>query len=124
MEIVFLPTYINIFCRRVERLFNLSSTNQAIPTVNKNDGLTILTSTNDNIQQQQLDCESQGVLLCEVHLLRSYALYLPTRNSIRDLFIQDLRDLEDPNLTIGQKLQTIERMSRSWSFLNPCLSKY
>lgn len=70
-------------------------------------------------QQLQLDCETQGVLICEVHLLRSYARYLSTRNSIRDLFIEDLRDLENPRLTISQKLQTINRMSRSWFFLRP-----
>jgi nuclear-control-of-ATPase protein 2 len=83
------------FYRRIERLLNLAS--------------------DSNI----LDCESQGILLCEVHLLRSYACYLPTRNAIRDLFIEDLRDIENPRLTIKQKLETIERMTRSWSFLRP-----
>lgn len=68
-------------------------------------------------KENELDCETQGILLCEVHLLRSYAAYLPSRNSIRDLFIEDLRDLENPKLSITQKLQTINRMSRSWSFL-------
>jgi nuclear-control-of-ATPase protein 2 len=73
----------------------------------------------NNSLQTQLDCESQGKLICEVHLLRSYARCLPTRNSVRDLFIEDLRDLENPRLSISQKLQTINRMSRSWSFLQP-----
>ncbi|GAN08728.1 ATP synthase regulation protein NCA2 [Mucor ambiguus] len=68
-------------------------------------------------EENELDCETQGIILCEVHLLRSYAAYLPSRNSIRDLFIEDLRDLENPKLSITQKLQTINRMSRSWSFL-------
>ncbi|GAA5802127.1 ATP synthase regulation protein NCA2-domain-containing protein [Helicostylum pulchrum] len=82
--------------RRIERLFNLSS------------------------DSNTLDCESQGILLCEVHLLRSYSLHLSMRNSIRELFIEDLRDLENPRLTVKQKLETIERMTRSWSFLRPC----
>ncbi|KAK4513745.1 40S ribosomal protein [Mucor velutinosus] len=68
-------------------------------------------------KENELDCETQGILLCEVHLLRSYAVYLPSRNSMRDLFIEDLRDLENPKLSIIQKLQTINRMCRSWSFL-------
>ncbi|OAD07978.1 hypothetical protein MUCCIDRAFT_158221 [Mucor lusitanicus CBS 277.49] len=68
-------------------------------------------------KENELDCETQGILLCEVHLLRSYAAYLPSRNSVRDLFIEDLRDLENPKLSITQKLQTINRMSRTWSFL-------
>lgn len=79
--------------RRIERLFNLAS------------------------ESNVLDCESQGKLLCEVHLLRSFVTHLPTKHSVRDLFLEDLRDLENPRLTIKQKLETIERMTRSWSFL-------
>lgn len=69
-----------------------------------------------------MDCETQGILLCEVDLLRSYARHLPSRNSMRDLFIEDLRDLENPRLSTSQKLQTIHRMSRSWPFLRPSSS--
>ena len=68
---------------------------------------------------QRMSCETQGILMCEVYLLRVYAQGLPSRDSIRDLFLEDLRDLENPKLTVIQKLQTITRMSRTWPFLQP-----
>ncbi|KAL0093120.1 ATP synthase regulation protein NCA2-domain-containing protein [Phycomyces blakesleeanus] len=93
--------------RRVGRLLNLGS----LAGERKEDGSQ--SDSNDGL----LSCESQGTLLCEVHLLRSYAHGLPNRNSMRELFMQDLRDLEDPNLTRSQKIQTIARMYRHWRFL-------
>jgi len=46
--------------------------------------------------------------------LRSYALvYLPAR--IRDPFLEDLADLEDPMLNTGAKLRVVDRMWRCWS---------
>ncbi|KAI8140932.1 ATP synthase regulation protein NCA2-domain-containing protein [Fennellomyces sp. T-0311] len=86
--------------RRVERLFNLASVDV-------------------KPEEEQLDCEGHGILLCEIHLLRIYALALPRRNSIRDHFMEDLRDLENPKLTVVQKLNVVTRMSRSWDFLQP-----
>ena len=70
-------------------------------------------------EEEQLDCKSHGILLCEIHLLRIYALQLPRRHSIRDYFMEDLRDLENPKLTVAQKLNVVTRMSRSWNFLQP-----
>ncbi|CEP10749.1 hypothetical protein [Parasitella parasitica] len=72
-------------------------------------------SSND---QHQIECETQGILLCEVHLLRAYARSLPLRNSTRARFLEDIRDLENPSLTNEQKIQTIARMSRFWKFLS------
>ncbi|KAI8997768.1 ATP synthase regulation protein NCA2-domain-containing protein [Pilobolus umbonatus] len=66
---------------------------------------------------QHTECVVQGILLCEVHLLRAYASSLLSKNSSRDRFLEDVRDLENPNLTNNQKIQTIARMSRFWSFL-------
>ncbi|KAI7889453.1 ATP synthase regulation protein NCA2-domain-containing protein [Mucor mucedo] len=65
----------------------------------------------------QTECETQGILLCEVHLLRAYASTLPLKNSTRARFMEDVRDLENPNLSSEQKIQTIARMNRFWSFL-------
>jgi nuclear-control-of-ATPase protein 2 len=73
------------------------------------------TSNDDN--QHQIKCETQGILLCEVHLLRAYARSLPLRNSTRARFLEDIRDLENPVLTNEQKIQTIARMNRFWEFL-------
>lgn len=64
-----------------------------------------------------MDCETQGILLCEVHLLRAYAHHLPSQNSTRARFLEDLRDLENINLTTEQKIQTIARMYRFYKFL-------
>jgi nuclear-control-of-ATPase protein 2 len=64
-----------------------------------------------------VDCETQGILLCEVHLLRAYAHSLPPQNSTRARFMEDIRDLENPNLTSEQKIQTVARMHRFWKFL-------
>ncbi|KAI7859978.1 ATP synthase regulation protein NCA2-domain-containing protein [Circinella umbellata] len=86
--------------RRVERLFNLASVDV-------------------KPEEEQLDCKSHGILLCEIHLLRIYALQLPRRRSIRDYFMEDLRDLENPKLTVAQKLNVVTRMNRSWNFLQP-----
>ncbi|CAO3590763.1 unnamed protein product [Absidia cylindrospora] len=79
--------------RRIDRLFTLDS-----------DG-------------NELTCESQGVLLCELLLLRNYAQYLPTRNSTREMFMEDIRDLETVRLSKLQKKETITRMYNSWKFL-------
>ncbi|CAO3638005.1 unnamed protein product [Mucor fragilis] len=68
--------------------------------------------------QHQIECETQGILLCEVHLLRAYARSLPLQNSTRARFLEDIRDLENPSLTNEQKIQTIARMSRFWKFLS------
>jgi hypothetical protein len=65
----------------------------------------------------QLSCEQQGLVLCEVHLLRSYALRLSQRNCTREKFIEDLRELEDPRYNLEQRLRTIQRMARTWGFL-------
>ncbi|KAG1189820.1 hypothetical protein G6F35_014029 [Rhizopus arrhizus] len=66
----------------------------------------------------QADCETQGLLLCEIHLLRAYATTLPTRKNTRARFLEDIRDLENPSLTNTQKIQTIARMCRFWNFLS------
>ncbi|KAI8583441.1 hypothetical protein K450DRAFT_223706 [Umbelopsis ramanniana AG] len=65
----------------------------------------------------KLSCEQQGLVLCEVHLLRSYARRLPQRNCIREKFIEDLRELENPNYNLEQRFRTIQRMARTWGFL-------
>lgn len=71
----------------------------------------------DEKAQHQIECETQGILLCEIHLLRAYAGSLPLYNSTRARFLEDIRDLENPALSNEQKIQTIARMNRFWSFL-------
>ncbi|CAI2167128.1 7691_t:CDS:2 [Funneliformis geosporum] len=60
---------------------------------------------------------TQGLLICHVHHLRSYAMYLPSRNSLRESVLDDLRALDDPRLTIRQKIWACGRIWRCWDFL-------
>ncbi|CAM0140907.1 unnamed protein product [Umbelopsis sp. WA50703] len=69
------------------------------------------------ISALKLSCEQQGLVLCEVHLLRSYARRLPQRNGTREKFIEDLRELENPKYNLDQRMRTIQRMTRTWGFL-------
>ncbi|CAO3642350.1 unnamed protein product [Mucor hiemalis] len=97
--------------RRIERQLIL---NEPIP---KGGDLGEWKVLSDEDMEHQTECETQGILICEVHLLRAYANTLPLRNSTRARFMEDIRDLENPKLTSEQKIQTIARMNRYWSFL-------
>lgn len=59
---------------------------------------------------------TSGLLLLAIAYLRNYAeTYLPPRSRIREGFLEDVLDLEDPNLGRQDKLHVIERMWRCWS---------
>ncbi|CAG8503639.1 13152_t:CDS:2 [Funneliformis caledonium] len=60
---------------------------------------------------------TQGFVICHVHHLRTYAMYLPSRNNVRQSVLDDLRELDDPRLTIRQKIWTCGRIWRCWDFL-------
>ncbi|KAL1923533.1 uncharacterized protein VTP21DRAFT_8513 [Calcarisporiella thermophila] len=64
---------------------------------------------------ERLKFKDQGMLLCEVHLLRTLSAELPTEK--RTLFLEDLRDLEKMQLEVQQRLRTVERMWTFWPFL-------
>lgn len=54
-----------------------------------------------------------GLLILSLTRVRSYALqYLP--NKIREPFLEDLGDLEDPGLGREEKLLVVQRMWRCW----------
>lgn len=99
------------YFRRIERQLIL---NKPIP---KGGDLSEWKVLSDEDMEHQTECETQGILICEVHLLRAYANTLPLRNSTRARFMEDIRDLENPKLTSEQKILTIARMNRYWSFL-------
>lgn len=47
--------------------------------------------------------------------LRHYALTsLPARSRLREGFVEDVQDLEDPNLGRREKLRVLDRMWNSW----------
>ena len=56
-----------------------------------------------------------GLLLLSVSSLRQYAeTRLPLRSRLREGFLEDVGDLEDPRLGREEKLRVVERMWRSW----------
>ena len=56
-----------------------------------------------------------GLLLLSVSSLRQYAeRWLPLRSRIREGFLEDVGDLEDPRLGRDEKLRVVERMWGSW----------
>jgi nuclear control of ATPase protein 2 len=56
-----------------------------------------------------------GLLLLSVSSLRQYAeKRLPMRSRLREGFLEDVGDLEDPRLGREEKLRVVERMWRSW----------
>ncbi|KAJ6486110.1 NCA2-domain-containing protein [Mycena vitilis] len=82
--------------RRIERLL-VSQPRVAGPSDNS---LTALTT---------------GLLLISVTRLRTFAeSSLPTGSRLRDGFLEDVGDLEDPAMPREEKLRVVERMWRSW----------
>ncbi|KAI9443379.1 NCA2-domain-containing protein [Lactarius indigo] len=56
-----------------------------------------------------------GLLLLSVSSLRKYAeTWLPPRSRLREGFLEDVGDLEDPGLDREEKMRVVERMWRSW----------
>lgn len=56
-----------------------------------------------------------GLLLISVAHLRNYAEgYLPKRSLLREGFLDDVADLENPDLSRMEKQRVVERMWRSW----------
>ena len=56
-----------------------------------------------------------GMLLISVTRLRAYAeANLPVNSRLREGFLEDVGDLEDPGLGRGEKLRVLDRMWRSW----------
>jgi nuclear-control-of-ATPase protein 2 len=56
-----------------------------------------------------------GLLLLSVSSLRQYAeTWLPPRSRLREGFLEDVGDLEDPGLDREEKMRVVDRMWRSW----------
>ena len=56
-----------------------------------------------------------GLLLLSVSSLRQYAeTWLPQMSRLREGFLEDVGDLEDPRLGREEKMRVVERMWRSW----------
>lgn len=58
---------------------------------------------------------TSGLLLLSVTHLRTYAeTCLPARSGLREGFLEDVQDLEDPGLGRTEKLRVVDRMWKSW----------
>ena len=93
--------------RRVERILNAESDVRADVTNFKGAGAGAAAG------EQSLAPLPTGLMVLSLTKLRSYALtYLPPK--IREPFLEDLGDLEDPMLGTRAKLRVVDRMWRSW----------
>ncbi len=58
---------------------------------------------------------TSGLVLLSVTHLRQYAeTTLPAHSRLREGFLEDVADLEDPSLGRSEKLRVLDRMWRSW----------
>ena len=58
---------------------------------------------------------TSGLLLLSVTHLRKYAeTVLPGNSRLREGFLEDVADLENPSLGRSDKLRVLDRMWRSW----------
>lgn len=58
---------------------------------------------------------TSGLLLLSVTHLRKYAeTALPANSRLREGFLEDVADLENPSLGRADKLRVLDRMWRSW----------
>ncbi|RHZ81139.1 hypothetical protein Glove_123g50 [Diversispora epigaea] len=72
---------------------------------------------NYNSPTAEMSFVAYGLMLCHIHRLQSFSSYIPSKNNLRGRFLEDLKDLDNPHMTIQQKLWICERMWRCWRFL-------
>ena len=71
--------------------------------------------THDGGRKGAIPHLTAGLLLLSVSSLRQYAeTWLPPRSRLREGFLEDVGDLEDPALDREEKMRVVERMWRSW----------
>ncbi|KAF7302567.1 hypothetical protein HMN09_00891200 [Mycena chlorophos] len=67
------------------------------------------------VKSSALSDHATGMLLISVTRLRAYAeANLPANSRLRDGFLEDVGDLEDPAMPREEKLRVVERMWRFW----------
>jgi nuclear control of ATPase protein 2 len=91
------------YCRRIERLlvFQPKFTHQL--------------ERSTRCSSSAIPALTSGLLLLSVTHLRTYAeTCLPARSGLREGFLEDVQDLEDPGLGRTEKLRVVDRMWNSW----------
>ncbi|EIW81016.1 nuclear control of ATP synthase 2 [Coniophora puteana RWD-64-598 SS2] len=110
--------------RRVERLLIVSPRSlptDVAPSLSPSPSPAAATTTGSTQQQHLQDGGdaipplTAGLLLLSVTHLRQFAeRSLPGRSALREGFLEDVRDLEDPGLGRAEKLRVVDRMWKSW----------
>ena len=96
--------------RRIERLL-IADTSSGSPPSSVPSAVT----PTSHSQSQATSPRTAGLLLLSTTQLRTYAIaHLPARSRLREGFLSDVADLEDPSLGRMEKLRVVERMWRSW----------
>ncbi|KAG0199325.1 Nuclear control of ATPase protein 2 [Mortierella sp. GBA30] len=107
--------------RLLEEYDDLSSSNatssSAEEPLSSSLQLTTERLTRMRAQKGKVPYRTQGLILCEVHLLRTFAARLTRSEGLRDKVMEDLREIEENSLTVHQRLRTTKRMYRTYGFL-------
>ncbi|KAI0087827.1 NCA2-domain-containing protein [Irpex rosettiformis] len=75
----------------------------------------LLITNSPKVETSTIDPRTSGLLLLSTTQLRGYAeKHLPTNSRIREGFLQDVKDLEDPSFGRKEKLRIVDRMWNSW----------
>jgi nuclear-control-of-ATPase protein 2 len=94
------------YTRRIERLLIFQPHSPRHTDENKTHGLGF---------RDSLPPLTSGLLLLSVTQLRYYGeTCLPPSSRIREGFLEDVKDLEDPKLGRNDKLRVLDRMWKSW----------
>lgn len=110
-----------------EEFSEVDSSSSSIPTtptepLSSNLSSALAPLSSENLQrirakQGKVPYKTQGLILCEVHLLRTFARRLTRSEGLRDKVMEDLREIEESSLTVRQRLRTTKRMYRTYGFL-------
>ncbi|KAF9128018.1 Nuclear control of ATPase protein 2 [Mortierella sp. 14UC] len=94
-----------------------SSPSTSEPLTNSLAAMTSEKLTRIRAKKGKVPYKTQGLILCEVHLLRTFAARLTRNEGLRDKVLEDLREIEESSLTVHQRLRTTKRMYRTYGFL-------
>lgn len=72
---------------------------------------------NQHLNDQQVDYDTQGSLVYLISKIKSYLNTLPPHDRVT--FAHDIAELESPTFTLAQKLNSIARIHRTYTFLQP-----
>ena len=97
----------NMSVRNIERILNRVNCTRYIPADEN------LNEPSSNIMYKVpfLNALENGLLVCEIHLLRTYISSLPEMH--RHVFKEDLDELADTQLDVGQRFNIAQRMMRT-----------